>query len=119
MLLLLLDFLLFWSYLTFSSIFVQGVPLRIEIGPRDVSNGTVVLSRRDVPGKQGKTFGVSTEPSILESQVREHLDDIQTALLQKATLFRDRYTFCNCKTLDDVDYVSTIQSTKISPTLYT
>ncbi|XXG49773.1 hypothetical protein AAC387_Pa02g3850 [Persea americana] len=68
---------------------MKGVPLRIEIGPRDVSNGTVVLSRRDVPGKQGKTFGVSTEPSILESQVREHLDDIQTALLQKATLFRD------------------------------
>ncbi|RWR74466.1 Aminoacyl-tRNA synthetase [Cinnamomum micranthum f. kanehirae] len=68
---------------------MKGVPLRIEIGPRDVSNGTVVLSRRDVPGKQGKTFGVSTESSILEAQVREHLDDIQTALLQKATLFRD------------------------------
>ncbi|GLU20456.1 hypothetical protein SLE2022_366570 [Rubroshorea leprosula] len=32
---------------------MKGVPLRIEIGPRDVSSGSVVISRRDVPGKEG------------------------------------------------------------------
>ncbi|GKV25375.1 hypothetical protein SLEP1_g34823 [Rubroshorea leprosula] len=32
---------------------IQGVPLRIEIGPHDVSSGSVVISRRDVPGKEG------------------------------------------------------------------
>ncbi|XP_068668696.1 proline--tRNA ligase, chloroplastic/mitochondrial [Aristolochia californica] len=68
---------------------MKGVPLRIEIGPRDVSSGTVVLSRRDIPGKQGKVFGISMEPSILEVEVRQKLDDIQSALLDKATSFRD------------------------------
>ncbi|XP_058086856.1 proline--tRNA ligase, chloroplastic/mitochondrial-like isoform X2 [Magnolia sinica] len=68
---------------------MKGVPLRIEIGPRDVSNGTVVISRRDVPGKQGKVFGVSMEPSILQAQVKERLEDIQSALLEQATSFRD------------------------------
>ncbi|MQL74759.1 hypothetical protein Taro_007134 [Colocasia esculenta] len=67
----------------------KGVPLRIEVGPRDVSNRTVVISRRDVPGKQGKEFGISMEPHVLESHVKRRLDDIQTSLLERATLFRD------------------------------
>ena len=37
---------------------MRGVPLRIEIGPRDVEKNAVVLARRDMPGKEGKTFGV-------------------------------------------------------------
>ena len=69
---------------------LQGVPLRIEVGPRDVANGTVVVSRRDVPGKPGKDFGVSMEPSVLEAHVKSRLDDIQASLLQKAISFRDR-----------------------------
>jgi len=35
---------------------MRGVPLRIEIGPRDAANNTVVLARRDIPGKEGKRF---------------------------------------------------------------
>ncbi|KAJ7969897.1 Proline-tRNA ligase-like protein [Quillaja saponaria] len=70
---------------------MKGVPLRIEIGPRDVSSGSVVISRRDVPGKQGKVFGVSMEPSILEVYVKDKLDEIQTSLLGKATSFRDSH----------------------------
>ena len=35
---------------------LRGVPLRIEIGPKDVSRGTVALARRDKPGKEGKSF---------------------------------------------------------------
>ncbi|GLU13117.1 hypothetical protein SLE2022_297630 [Rubroshorea leprosula] len=68
---------------------MKGVPLRIEIGPRDVSSGSVVISRRDVPGKQGKVFGISMESSILVPYVKEKLDDIQSSLLQRATSFRD------------------------------
>ncbi|XVF09921.1 hypothetical protein REPUB_Repub07fG0139000 [Reevesia pubescens] len=68
---------------------MKGVPLRIEIGPRDVSSGSVVISRRDVPGKQGKVFGISMEPSILEAYVKERLDEIQSSLVQKAISFRD------------------------------
>ena len=35
---------------------MRGVPLRMEIGPKDVAKGTVVLARRDRPGKEGKSF---------------------------------------------------------------
>ncbi|PKA56997.1 prolyl-tRNA synthetase [Apostasia shenzhenica] len=68
---------------------MKGVPLRLEIGPRDVANGSLVVCRRDVPGKLGKDFGISMEPSILIAYVKEKLKDIQASLLQRATLFRD------------------------------
>lgn len=68
---------------------MKGVPLRIEIGPRDVSSGSVVISRRDIPGKPGKVFGISMEPSILEVYVKDKLDEIQSSLLERATSFRD------------------------------
>lgn len=68
---------------------MKGVPLRIEIGPRDVSSGSVVISRRDVPGKQGKVFGISMEASSLVAYVKEKLDEIQSSLLGRATSFRD------------------------------
>ncbi|XAR69444.1 Proline--tRNA ligase [Bertholletia excelsa] len=68
---------------------MKGVPLRIEIGPRDVSSGSVVICRRDVPGKQGKVFGISMDASILVPYVKDKLDDIQSSLLRRATLFRD------------------------------
>ncbi|CAN0902817.1 Proline--tRNA ligase, chloroplastic/mitochondrial [Linum grandiflorum] len=68
---------------------MKGVPLRIEIGPRDVSSGSVVISRRDVPGKQGKVFGISMEPSVLVSYVKDKLDEVQASLLEKAISFRD------------------------------
>lgn len=64
--------------------------MRIEIGPRDLSSKSVVVSRRDVPGKQGKVFGISIEPSILVAYVNDKLDEIQSSLLERATSFRDR-----------------------------
>ncbi|GAB2276489.1 Proline--tRNA ligase, chloroplastic/mitochondrial [Dionaea muscipula] len=68
---------------------MKGVPLRIEIGPRDVSNSSVVICRRDMPGKQGKVFGISMEPSILIPYVKEKLQEIQASLLDMAISFRD------------------------------
>lgn len=67
--------------------------MRIEIGPKDVASKSVVISRRDIPGKQGKVFGISMEPSVLEAYVKERLDEIQSSLLQQARTFRDRYFF--------------------------
>lgn len=64
--------------------------MRIEIGPRDVSSGTLVISRRDVPGKQGKVFGISMEPSALVAYVKDKLNEVQSSLLERATTFRDR-----------------------------
>ncbi|CAN6860812.1 unnamed protein product [Brassica oleracea] len=68
---------------------MKGVPIRIEIGPRDVSSNCVVVSRRDIPGKAGKVFGISMEPSTLVAYVKEKLDEIQSSLLEKAVSFRD------------------------------
>jgi prolyl-tRNA synthetase len=70
---------------------MKGVPIRLEIGPRDVTNKSVVISRRDIPGKQGKEFGVSMDPSILVDHIKGRLVEIQASLLQKAIAFRDRY----------------------------
>ncbi len=62
---------------------MRGVPLRIEIGPRDVEQNAVVFARRDIPGKEGKTFGVPVA-GIAEAR-SEMLTTIQAAMLQRAT----------------------------------
>ena len=62
----------------------------MEIGPKDVAKGSVVLARRDRPGKEGKSF-VSQE-GIVES-VREALVSIQKSLLDRALVFRNTRTF--------------------------
>jgi hypothetical protein len=40
----------------FSDWEMRGAPLRIEVGPKDAEKGTVVFARRDLPGKEGKSF---------------------------------------------------------------
>ena len=69
---------------------LKGVPLRIEIGPKDVQNGTAALSRRDIPGRDGKSFAPI---AALESSVPALLQTIQNNLLAKATAFRDSHIF--------------------------
>jgi prolyl-tRNA synthetase len=68
---------------------MRGVPLRIEIGPKDLAKGTVVLARRDKPGKEGKSF-VSQDG--LPASVARLLEEIQKALLDRARAFRDSRT---------------------------
>lgn len=65
---------------------MRGIPLRIEIGPRDAAKQTVASARRDVPGKEGKSF----VPQVgIAPAVSRMLDDIQAAMLARATAFRD------------------------------
>jgi prolyl-tRNA synthetase len=66
---------------------LKGVPLRIEIGPRDVQNNSVVLARRDT---RTKDF-VSMDD--LSRRVPELLDEIQKALYQRAVDFRESHTY--------------------------
>ncbi len=68
---------------------LRGVPLRIEIGPRDVANEQVVLARRDVPGREGKQ---SVPLAEVGTAVLDLLDDIQQALLQRARRFMEERT---------------------------
>ncbi|HEX9118578.1 MAG TPA: proline--tRNA ligase [Anaerolineae bacterium] len=65
---------------------MRGVPLRIEIGPRDVAQNAVVLARRDIPGKAGKTFGVPV--AGIAAAVQDMLVTIQAGMLSRATEFR-------------------------------
>ena len=69
---------------------MRGVPLRIEIGPRDVQNSTLAFSRRDLPGKAGKTF---VKHAQLEAQVAESLQSIQATLFERALDFRRANTY--------------------------
>jgi len=65
---------------------MRGVPLRIEIGPKDVEKGSVALARRDKPGRDGKSFVPQAD---LDLSVSGLLVEIQAALLKRATEFRD------------------------------
>jgi prolyl-tRNA synthetase len=69
---------------------MRGVPLRMEIGPKDVAKGSVVLARRDRPGKEGKSF--VPQEGIADS-VGLELVAIQKALYDRALTFRNTRTF--------------------------
>ncbi len=68
---------------------MRGVPLRIEIGPKDVAKNSVALARRDRPGREGKSF-VPREGLV--AAVRESLEVIQKALHDRALEFRKANT---------------------------
>jgi prolyl-tRNA synthetase len=66
----------------------KGVPLRVELGPRDLESGTVAVSRRDQPLKT-KEFLPMAE---LEGRAIRLLDSIQQNLFDRAKQFRDTHT---------------------------
>jgi prolyl-tRNA synthetase len=68
---------------------MRGVPVRLEVGPKDVDQNQCVLARRDKPGKEGKQF-VSQDG--LAARVRDLLDEVHHNLLQQATEFRESNT---------------------------
>jgi prolyl-tRNA synthetase len=68
---------------------MRGVPLRLEIGPKDVQKNSVVLARRDKPGKEGKSF---VPQAGLADAVTQTLESIQKALYEKALKFREANT---------------------------
>jgi prolyl-tRNA synthetase len=69
---------------------VRGVPVRIEVGPKDVQKNSVAISRRDIPGKAGKTF---REQAGLTEHIVTLLDEIQAALYNRALAFRESHMF--------------------------
>ena len=77
---------------------LRGVPLRLEIGPKDVEKNSVMAARRDIPGKPGKSF---LSQDNLADQVRDLLDTIQSGILAKAEKFRDD-NIHEARTYDDL-----------------
>ena len=65
---------------------MRGVPLRMEVGPKDIEKESVLIARRDIPGREGKE-------SILMNQlvpaVTSLLNKVQENILTQATAFRD------------------------------
>ena len=64
---------------------LQGVPIRIAIGPKDLENKTVELARRDNLSKENVSI------DNLTSKIAQMLADIQVSLFKKATDFRDNH----------------------------
>ncbi|NIS79975.1 MAG: proline--tRNA ligase [Anaerolineales bacterium] len=69
---------------------MRGVPLRIEVGPKDVENRTVALARRDQPGKAGKQV---VPQEGLSAAVADLLTGIQSSIFERAKTFRDENTY--------------------------
>jgi prolyl-tRNA synthetase len=65
---------------------MKGVPLRIEVGPRDIKNEQVVLVRRDTREK------MIVKEADLHSEIERNLADIQASLFRRAREFRDKNT---------------------------
>jgi prolyl-tRNA synthetase len=68
---------------------LKGVPVRIEVGPKDVEKGSVAIARRDMPGKAGKSF--VPQEGLLE-RIEALLAEMQQALYDKALRFREERT---------------------------
>tara|TARA_R110002049_G_scaffold3795_3_gene27472 strand:- start:33 stop:1511 length:1479 start_codon:yes stop_codon:yes gene_type:complete len=64
---------------------LQGVPLRIAIGPKDLANGTVEIARRDTLTKQIVVL------ENLNTTIESLLKEIQESLFKKALDFRDSH----------------------------
>jgi prolyl-tRNA synthetase len=65
---------------------LRGVPVRLEIGPKDIEKSQVVLARRDTREK------LFVPMDGLTGRVEELLGDIQRALFERAVKFRDEHT---------------------------
>jgi prolyl-tRNA synthetase len=70
----------------FSEWEMKGVPLRVEIGPKDIEKAAVLVARRDTREKQ------SVPMDGLADRLRVLLDDVQRNLFERARQFRDEHT---------------------------
>jgi prolyl-tRNA synthetase len=70
----------------FSEWEMRGVPLRLEIGPKDIEKSQVLLARRDTREKLGVPI------DGLVDRVRTLLDELQASLLARARQFQQEHT---------------------------
>ena len=71
----------------FSESEMRGIPVRVEIGPRDIENNEAVLVRRDTHEK------ITVSLDEIEAKVGELLDTIQNDMLERARAHRDSHTY--------------------------
>ena len=73
-----------WKYSEYE---MKGVPLRIEIGPRDIENNQCVIVRRDTREK------ITVNLDNIEEHIKNTLESIQKDLYEKALNHRNENTF--------------------------
>jgi prolyl-tRNA synthetase len=72
-----------WKYNEYE---LRGVPVRLEVGPRDVAKGAVMSVRRDSRAKE------SIPIEVLAERLPALLDEVQRALFESARVFREENT---------------------------
>lgn len=75
---------------------MKGVPVRLEVGPRDLENGQCVLVPRVCGEKQTAQLG-----ETLPDTIRALLDDVHDRMYQKALENQQQHTY-DCTTLDEI-----------------
>ena len=73
------------------------MPVRVELGPKDLAKNACVLARRDLPGKEAKVMDVPL--SDAPQRIVAWLKEMQTALFERSRKFRDD----NTRTVDSYD----------------
>jgi prolyl-tRNA synthetase len=108
----------------------KGVPVRLEIGPRDVDSNVVFMARRDRPARE--KISVPREQFI--AGIPALLEEIQAGLLERARAHRDKSTtqvssveefracfseqgpggFASCYAADTAEYAGVLAELKVS-----
>jgi prolyl-tRNA synthetase len=70
---------------------LRGIPIRVELGPKDLANQACVLARRDLPGKESKEMNVPLASTA--ARIAELLPIIQKNLFERARQFREANSF--------------------------
>ncbi len=78
---------------------MRGIPLRLEIGPRDIENNACVLARRD----NGEKITASLDE--LESVIPQLLEDITKSMYEKALKRREEMTY-DAETMDEIKEIA-------------
>ena len=66
----------------------KGIPLRIEVGPRDMAQNSVYVARRDKPHREK----ISMKRDLFVKEITGILDEIQNNLYEKAVSFKEKNT---------------------------
>lgn len=75
----------------------KGIPIRIEVGPRDVESNAMVLMRRDKEPTEKLKVGMNE----IREKVIPILDDIQSSMLKQARAYLEEFTVSDIKSFAD------------------
>lgn len=84
----------------FSECEMRGIPVRVEIGPKDIAEGKCVLVRRDTREK------IPCALDHVEEETAKLLETMQTEMLERARKHRDEHTYV-AKTMEEFEKLFT------------